>query len=247
MLFIGLVFILTACGGDDAALPTGEQIPGNCVAGNAYAIISFSGDTEDALFSGESFGDLTPEWFAVGVDYYSQSISLEKANDIGDPIFEEQFFSDFSPPIRTIEQVADLFFLYSTPLDFGGAAFIDARTGQVLFAASIVWMGTGELLIPSDRRDADEGLVIQDSKAPDADDLVFLESEFWRNWTGEEGEGNRVWQLARRTDLIESFSKCGDYKAVIWPYTPTVGLVNTQKARAIVIVTGQSTNSWVLP
>jgi len=37
---------------------------------------------------------------------------------------------------------------YRPPGDFGGAALVDGRSGELVFAGEIIWMGTGQLLYP---------------------------------------------------------------------------------------------------
>jgi hypothetical protein len=57
------------------------------------------------------------------------------------PAGEGKLLSGPSPP--------DEWVFYQEPTDFGGAAAVSARSGLTVFAGSIVWMGTGKIMVPA--------------------------------------------------------------------------------------------------
>jgi hypothetical protein len=42
----------------------------------------------------------------------------------------------------------DFHYCYNAPGDFGGAALVDGRTGELVFAGETIWMGSGQPLYP---------------------------------------------------------------------------------------------------
>lgn len=130
------------------------------------------------------------------------------------------------------------------PGDFGAATIVDVRTGQLVFAAQVVWMGYGDLVFPtvsSHPCSWEEGV-----PAAPPTSLTLLGNQFWGD--GDEGSQADLAQLAldhlRQTDVLRSFGSCAPYAVTGYLHTPSVGATDPLAARQVLIVSGHAAPPW---
>jgi hypothetical protein len=129
-------------------------------------------------------------------------------------------------------------------LDFSAQALVDRRDGAVLFAGTVVWMGTGYLLYPL--VSTHDWAVVPAEPAPEPASTATYDNSFWEDpFYPAVGELTAA-ALAhlRTTDVIHSFAGCGDYQVVGWVYTPSVGLTDPSVAKLIVAIDGKVGPPW---
>jgi hypothetical protein len=78
-----------------------------------------------------------------------ETASADAVFPYASPAGEGELLSGPSPP--------DEWVFYQAPTDFGGAAAVSARSGLTVFAGSIVWMGTGKIMVPAAWETSDLG------------------------------------------------------------------------------------------
>jgi hypothetical protein len=126
------------------------------------------------------------------------------------------------------------------PDDGGAATIVDVRTGQVVFGASVWWLGTGSVFVPA----TDTGscrLVPGEPAGPPAS-LAALPSTFWY-WGTPEQVAQTALGYAQQTDVLHSFASCGDYSVVGFTWTPFAGIQDM--AGEVLIVSGRADVTWV--
>ncbi len=134
-------------------------------------------------------------------------------------------------------------FYYWSPSDYGGAAFIDDRTGDVLFAGRVIWSGQGDVLVPE--TSSHEWSFPDETLAPEPQQIdVYHNFEYWPEEETEEEITDRVLHHLRRTDVLKSFAECGPYSVMSYLYLPTVGCVDPFVAKSVVIVSGHCDSPW---
>jgi hypothetical protein len=121
-------------------------------------------------------------------------------------------------------------------------ALVDRRDGAVLFAGTVVWMGTGELLCPL--VSTHPWAVVPAEPAPEPVSIATFGNGFWETYTTVDELTATALAYLRTTDVIHSFADCGDYQAVGWVYTPIVGATHPHAARLIVAIDGKVGPPW---
>ncbi len=222
--------------------PKRSDASGVCVDRHAHAVLAFSVKNETwdrGNLTG--LGDLTAEWFAVAATS-GEPISPQEASEMGDSLLRESLHAGIR--VDQTREIGNLFFVYDRPGDIGAAAFVDSRNGQVVFAGGMMDTLEDTVIVPGeDGRGTAERILFEDSGDAAPSEAIILESDYFRGSWADEGE--RVWQLARRTNLVRSFAQCGEYEAVVWLHTPTIEPVVPGTALAIVIVTGRTTDAML--
>lgn len=122
-------------------------------------------------------------------------------------------------------------------------AIVDRRDGAVLFAGTMVWMGNGQLLHPL--VSSHEWEVVASEQAPAPTITITIANGYWSTAQPTEAEltASAVSYL-RSTDVIHSFADCGEYRAVAWVYTPSVGGTDVSVAKLIVAIDGTVGAPW---
>ena len=144
---------------------------------------------------------------------------------------------------RRIATASHCSFYVSSPGDFGAVAIVDSRTGEVVFAGSVVWAGTGSLRIPltaTHEISTSSGLP---AAPPTRIDTIPALEWYWE-WPEPQQVTEDAVEFLRQTDLLRGFAACGDYSVVGFTYTPTIGLIDPEIASQVIIVNGRSTPPW---
>ena len=83
------------------------------------------------------------------------------------------------------------------------------------------------------------------------DDVADLNLVFWPDDPGggwpygsETDIADATLNLLRQLDVLHSFAQCGDYSAISYVYTPTVGLLDPLQAQCVMIVRGSCGPPW---
>jgi hypothetical protein len=131
------------------------------------------------------------------------------------------------------ETVGSEWLFYQTPGDFGGASAVSARSGLTVFAGSIVWAGTGSLLVPSKWETTELGTGCASFMFPvRAFDLT----------SGAElknGEANAAVNVVFGSAIPSALAKIGGvFDAVVLLYPRTVGLFEPETAEYLVLLNG---------
>jgi hypothetical protein len=127
--------------------------------------------------------------------------------------------------------------LYEAPTDFGCVAVICSNTGQLLFGASIVWAGTGNIEWPSVWRDPNE--LGSDCYIPGhLDSTLVRDLVFEVDLTIEEF-GPAIDEVGL-TAIPAAFERASGeiYNSLVLRYPRSVGVFNPETAEWIVIVNG---------
>jgi len=155
---------------------------------------------------------------------------------------------EWSPPMESWADnpLGDVLFAFADPGDFGSAALIDARTGALLFAASVVWMGTGQHFCPAVM---DDMATLADSGEAGPPPAVFNELNLWEDrgcFVVEGDERKEIDCLSGQAafDAISSYGPvrdlavCGQYSVLAYMHPLTVGMLDPSTAEWVVVVTG---------
>jgi hypothetical protein len=126
----------------------------------------------------------------------------------------------------------DQWVFYTAPADFGGVAAVSDDTGLATFAATIVWSGTGEILLPKAFDSADLG---EGCEAPSSVPV--------RGINLASGEAQPRFEEAARivlsTALHAAFRSWAEiFNIVVIAYPRTVGGFEASTAEYIVLVNG---------
>lgn len=156
-----------------------------------------------------------------------------------DSVFEHDPLYAF----RRVATAGDYFFYASSPRDFGAAAVVDSRSGDVVFAGTVVWAGRGSLRIPGSAMQ-----VISVSPAlpaaPPSQVETFPDFAWYWEWPEPQQLTENTVQFLRQTDLLRAFATCGNYTVVGFTYTPAIGKIDPEVASQVIIVSGRSTPPW---
>lgn len=130
------------------------------------------------------------------------------------------------------------------PGDFGAATVVDVRSGQLVFAARVVWMGYGGLVFPTVSSHPCTWAAGVPAAPPASSQL--LDNTFWSDdYLGAQAD---LAQLAldhiRQTDVMRSFGSCAPYLMTSYLHTPTVGATDPLAARQVLIVSGHAAPPW---
>ncbi len=125
-----------------------------------------------------------------------------------------------------------------------GTTLVDRRDGQVLFGGNELWMGTGAVWEPQASTHAWTAVAGEPAGAPVAvqevvrywshPDLFPSTLEYTEDALG----------TLRALDVLHSFAECGDYTVTGYVTTPTIGGLDENVARLVVIVQGRVGSPW---
>lgn len=144
-------------------------------------------------------------------------------------------------PYATLRRVSpsmseDAFVFYAPPGDFGGVVAVSTRLGLTVFAASVVWAGRGDILIPASWRDPSElgdgcgrGGGIPRARGYDLGAGTELDT----------ATVDRVVGAVARTALPAALAQGGTvFDAVVLPYERSSGGAVDEGSEWIVVVNG---------
>ena len=120
---------------------------------------------------------------------------------------------------------------YRPPGDFGGAALVDGRSGELVFAGEIHWMGTGQLLYPMPLGDpADLQLL---TGAP----VIAPTSYEYALWGYEDtAVGDAALDAVRNMELVNQWVAWCTYDALVMLHPYSEGAYNPMSADLIVLL-----------
>ncbi len=130
---------------------------------------------------------------------------------------------------------------FCEPGDFGASAVVDERTGQVPFLGTVIWAGTGGVMVPVES--SHDWAVVGGAPAIGPSSIEVFPSDLIYFMEEATLVANVMAELDQ-TDVLQSFAACGDYRVAILPYFPAVGLTQPQLAKAVVIVNGTCGAPW---
>ena len=122
------------------------------------------------------------------------------------------------------------------------SALLDNRTGQMSFLGTESTSGVGQMLVPEGSTHAWSVLGGDPAAGPHRS-FLFRDSELYWFISSYDFEDQVMAELLQ-TDILHSFAQCGDYSVVIFPYTPTVDLVDPYVAKAVVMINGTCGEPW---
>lgn len=134
--------------------------------------------------------------------------------------------------LMTEANPTDQWVFYTSPSDFGGVAAVSDRTGLATFAATIVWSGTGEILVPKSFNTDELG---RGCTPPSPSPVRGI------NLAGGEAQPrfDEAAAVVRSTALPAAFSMWGgSFDAVVLVYPRTVGGFVASTAEYIVLLDG---------
>jgi hypothetical protein len=120
------------------------------------------------------------------------------------------------------------------PGDFGSIAFLYTETGDTLLFGTIVWAGTGGLIVPDDFLPA-ERFGELGVPAPDPADREYFVIYSPVDTAEFEARADTAWTHVRRLDIVWDFA-AEDYQVGFYLYTPSVGVFAPTAARWIVFL-----------
>ncbi len=125
----------------------------------------------------------------------------------------------------------DFHYCYAAPGDFGGAALVDGRTGGLVFAGEIIWMGTGQLLFPTPLSPptALQAVVNPPTIAPMQTELALGGYEV-------NAVGVAALDAVREMDYVKNWVAWGMYDALVYLHPYSVGAYNPAEADIVVIL-----------
>ena len=140
-------------------------------------------------------------------------------------------------------QVGPFHLLFAEPGDFGGAAIVDGRDGRVVFAGTSIWMGQGSVTLPAESSHA--WSFPSGNPATEPASVGILPTTGWSENYGTPAEITAtVLEHLRSSDVLESFSDCGNYDVVSYIYTPAFSPMDPEAASLIVVVSGKCGAPW---
>jgi hypothetical protein len=146
-------------------------------------------------------------------------------------------------PFHRVSTAGHYHLYLSWPNDFGAVAIVDVRTGDVVFAGSVVWAGAGSLRIPLNATHE-----LSTSPGPPAAPPLRIDTlpaaEWYWDWPEPQQVTEDAVEVLRQTDLLRGFASCSDYNVVGFTYTPAVGIIDPERASQVIIVSGRSTPPW---
>jgi hypothetical protein len=125
---------------------------------------------------------------------------------------------------------ADEWVFFQSPSDFGGVAAVSARSGLTVFAGSIVWMGTGDIIVPSTWDTSDLGSGCAPLPRPSIRGFNLGSSEAGASF-------DEAADVVLQTALPAAFWQWGYvFDVVVLLYPRSVGAFVPEKAEYIVLV-----------
>ncbi len=192
--------------------------------------------------------------FLVGGIYPGTDLSLDLLNirEVGPATYPSdeqllQIVTDFytgMPYIHQLTATAGNFRLYTAqPMDFGAVTIIDIRDGTIVFAAEVIWMGTGDTQQPTTSSHEWSWVAEPSAALPEATNV--LANGFWDDGLGsQEYLAQTTIDFIRRTDVVHSFGSCAPYLVTAYIHTPTVGGVDPSVAFEVLIISGHAAPPW---
>ena len=125
----------------------------------------------------------------------------------------------------------DFHYCYVAPGDFGGAALVDARTGSLVFAGEIFWMGTGSLLYPLPLAPAADLQAVVHPPTIAPTQIGFAMGGYEANSVGA-----LALEAVREMDYVKNWVAWGTYDALVYLHPYSVGAYNPAEADLIVLL-----------
>ena len=124
-----------------------------------------------------------------------------------------------------------------TPSDFGSVVFRYAPTGDTVFAGTVIWLGSGEILYPTAFVPADSMKFHADSVAQPEDPDRY---EFFVELQEETviAKSDSAWQAISSVDLVHTFAE-SDFRVGFHLYPPALGIFEPSLAKWIVFLYGE--------
>lgn len=144
-------------------------------------------------------------------------------------------------PYATLRRVSpampeDAFVFYASPSDFGGVVAVSARLGRMVFAASVVWAGRGDIRFPAEWRDPSE---LGDGCGRGGGIPRAHGYNLGAGTDLEAATVDRVIGAVARTALPAALAQGGSvFDAVVLPYERSSGGLVDEVAEWIVVVNG---------
>lgn len=149
---------------------------------------------------------------------------------------------DVAPIWQSQGDAGPISLFVSPPADFGGAALVDRRDGAILFAGTVIWSGLGQVVTPIASTHPWTGGLNSPAAPPASGEILILE---WDDAFGTPVDITVAGlEILLRTDVVHSFAACGEYSAVAFIYTPTVGFLDPTVAELVVVVQGHCGPPW---
>lgn len=212
----------------------------------AGAFVSCSGE----LLAQCSSGEMTAVYILEGILPGEEAVSIEKLHvyEVGEATYpSEQEMIDSIPQSSGsgyhFRSSFGAFHLFSrSPMDSGGAAIIDSRSGEIAFAGTIGWWGGGTIDIPdASTRPWDISPTI--AEAPSEFGMLsnpncyfFTEEEL-----AEISDGILEYLLG--VDLVVNFGECGSYGLIVFLHAPNAQWIDGEE-RGVAILYGNCTPLW---
>lgn len=141
-------------------------------------------------------------------------------------------------------QVGSFHLFEADPIDLGGTAIVDGRDGRVVFAGTVIWLGFGAVTSPVESSHPWSFPTGEPALEPAS--LGILPNLAWPDHYETPADITaRALDYLRGSDVLQSFSNCGEYDVVSYIYTPSVNpYVPPETTSLIVIVSGQCGPPW---
>ena len=208
----------------------------------AGILISSSGESPAQC----SPGEMTAVFILEGI-LPGEEISIEKLHvyEVGEATYpSEQEMIDSIPQYSGygyyFHSSFGAFHLFSrSPMDSGGAAIIDSRSGEIAFAGTIGWWGGGSIVIPvTSTHPWALSPIIAESPSefgmlPNPNCYFFSEEELTEI-------SNRILEYLLGVDLVVNFGECGAYGLVVFLHAPNAQWIDGEE-RGVAVVYG---NVW---
>lgn len=180
-----------------------------------------------------------------GTDLQLRDLMIRGTEDVSYPSDKDMIEAvaavqpnDYCNYVR-LDTAVDLVQFFCEPMDFGGIGLVDQRTGEVAFAGTTVWMGTGAVTCPPFSTHA-WSWPAEPAAAPPSE-LGVLHSPLWPDlpeYDSQETIAAALLTYLRGTDVLMSFAACGTYSAVSYIYVPTACCEEPVTAAGVVVVRG---------
>ena len=174
-------------------------------------------------------------WFTTPVnDWPLESDSMNLAIlvvDYQDYNFEGGHFSIHAPCHSCTADSLPFTVIIHPAGDFGDITFLYNYSLDTLFFATIIWMGTGQILYPENFLSPDSFAVTTDSiNEPNA----FEYFDYWQVWDPVEYQArvDTAWQVVNKLDITGQMAN-DDYYVGVYLYAPAVGAFDPDPAKWI--------------
>lgn len=143
-----------------------------------------------------------------------------------------------------LEYVDPFYHYYQTPGDHGGIAIVDGIDGFVVFAGTLIHLGTGNITVPASSThqwNYNPGY----TAAPPVS-IELIASLYWPLYPYGSAlyHAETTINFLREFDVLQSFGNCGEYVAYSFIYRPDYWLTIPVEAKSIIIVQGFCGSPW---